>query len=111
MKAVVLVAVPCIIFFVFSPVCCDLLSCCDARSNSTIAYIVYPVFKKWISPAYRRVARKLDMIGMVENPYLLPKDSWVNDPTKWPDMSYGSRTFIYLINTPGKNHANFMVKF
>ena len=50
--------------------------------------------------AKKRYKGKLEMIGMIKCPYLLPGDVCANDPTKWPALEY-PEVYSYLIETPG----------
>ncbi|CAL9689976.1 unnamed protein product [Knipowitschia caucasica] len=47
-----------------------------------------------------RYKQKLDLIGLDTCLYKLPRGTWINDPTKWPDLEYGD-LYTYLIDTPG----------
>ena len=37
--------------------------------------------------AKKRYKNKLEMIGMINCPYMLPADIWTNDPTNWSPIS------------------------
>lgn len=34
------------------------------------------------------------------DPYVIPIDQWVNDPSKWPHVEFG-QIYTYLIESPG----------
>ena len=53
--------------------------------------------------AKARYLKKLGLLGFGNGdcPYKLPGGSWVQDPTKWPDMAY-SDLYHYLIESPGE---------
>ena len=48
----------------------------------------------------RRYKEKLQLVGLACCPYDLPKSSWGNDPTKWPDVTYPD-IVNYLVDSPG----------
>ena len=50
--------------------------------------------------AKKRYKNKLEMIGMINCPNMLPADIWTNDPTNWPALEY-PEVYSYLIETPG----------
>lgn len=47
-----------------------------------------------------RYWQKLKLINIDCCPYQLPADSWLDDPTKWPQLEY-PEVYDYLISTPG----------
>lgn len=48
-----------------------------------------------------RYQKKLTVDGHdIPDPYMLPKECWVEDCSKWPNVEYGD-VFNYLVNTPG----------
>ena len=53
--------------------------------------------------AKKRYVDKLRLVGLTQEscPYKLPAGSWVQDPTQWPDLTFGD-LYQYLINSPGK---------
>ena len=53
--------------------------------------------------AKKRYKGRLEMIGMIKCPYMLPGDVWANNPTKWPALEY-PEVYSYLIETPGVFH-------
>ena len=42
---------------------------------------------------------KVVALGLTVDPYTLPKESWIAQPDKVPDVSW-SDIFLYLIQTP-----------
>jgi hypothetical protein len=47
-----------------------------------------------------RYDEKLRAAGLPHCPYRLPADKWVNDPSKWPDVTFPD-VYFYLVFTPG----------
>ena len=58
----------------------------------------YGYFDTLPEPAKQRCKQKLDFIGVEECPYRFPGDTWENDPTQWPDVTYPD-IYTYLIDT------------
>ena len=50
--------------------------------------------------AKERYGTKLSSIGLAVCPYRVPADSWINDPTSWPDIQFAD-VYMYLTSTPG----------
>ena len=51
--------------------------------------------------AQNRYKCKLKSVALDTCPYKLPSDSFVNDPTQWPEIQYPD-IYHYLIDSPGK---------
>ena len=52
---------------------------------------------------------KMFSLGLGQCPYKFPADSWTEDPTEWPPMSY-HHLYHYLIKSPRKlNYYLFSV--
>ena len=47
-----------------------------------------------------RYKKKLQLLDLETCPYLLPADSWIDDPTQWPELEW-PEVHEYLLNTPG----------
>ena len=56
--------------------------------------------------AKARYDQKVSVIGLKDCPYDLPADSWVNNPTKWPEVQWPD-VYSYLVETPGKQILYF----
>ncbi len=63
--------------------------------------MAYEYFDKLTNEARRRYSDKLHIAGLVECPFRLPSDDFINDPTGWPNLEYAD-LYNYLIETPGK---------
>ena len=50
--------------------------------------------------AKQRYLRKLKVIEIDMCPYMIPADSWKNDPTSWPQLEW-PEVYSYLVETPG----------
>ena len=51
--------------------------------------------------AQKRYLTKLKVDGHdLKDPYDIPDDLWLDDPSKWPDIQFGD-IYTYLIDTPG----------
>lgn len=50
--------------------------------------------------AQTRYQQKLNIIGLSECPYDFPADSWINNPTEWPEIQWPD-VYSYLVETPG----------
>lgn len=46
-----------------------------------------------------RYTAKVTALGLTVDPYSLPKESWVGEPEKIPEVSW-SDMFLYMIQTP-----------
>ncbi|KAL3888060.1 hypothetical protein ACJMK2_000442 [Sinanodonta woodiana] len=52
------------------------------------------------SDAYARYLQKLQVVEIKDCPYKFPADLWVNNPTKWPEVTWPD-VYNYLTDTPG----------
>ena len=48
-----------------------------------------------------RYIQKLAFVGLKECPYTLPGDSWKDDPSEWPELTY-PHLYHYLIKSPSE---------
>ncbi|XP_047143880.1 uncharacterized protein LOC124817620 isoform X2 [Hydra vulgaris] len=56
-------------------------------------------FESLSKEAAERYQRKLSLLGLDKCPYKYPADSWTEDPSQWPSLSYHN-LYQYLIKTP-----------
>ncbi|XP_065640840.1 uncharacterized protein LOC136073257 [Hydra vulgaris] len=56
-------------------------------------------FESLSKEAAERYQRKLSFLGLDKCPYKYPADSWTEDPSQWPSLSYHN-LYQYLIKTP-----------
>lgn len=49
--------------------------------------------------AFARQRKKLEVIGLDSRPYKYPADSWINNPSEWPEVEYPD-IYTYLVNCP-----------
>ena len=57
-------------------------------------------YEKKLQCVYGFSEKENGQLGM-QDPYQLPADTWIDDPSLWPEVEFPN-IYVYLIDTPGE---------